>query len=225
MDLRGPSALGEEYLSAIVARYPADDWKNHLKSLDPDALQTLKDFMSLEPSGFGRSESYHNKSGFYQRQFSRGVGSGFVGYSETTNWTLSETQKSCKHNECLSESDLDVVALPYSDTNPHPVAWVDMYMIDKSLTGTTLRDAQAFIAFMMRKSTYISLLLPKDQPPRYLMPAREDVWSDPSIVSQAPLYAKFRPIIDTAVAVTAPNLNADLRDRGSAIDSQLPPSP
>jgi thiamine pyridinylase len=222
VDLKGASTLGELYLSAIAENYGVDDVVRHLSSIDPGAYRTVTELLSFNPLGFGRDEDYHERDGFYQRQFARGVGSAFVGYSETTRYIFTEAAQSCKHGECLSAADIDVGLLPLADKPAKPVAWVDMYMIGAGVSDVKLRDAQAFISFMMQPTTYKQLVIPKDEVPRYLLPARDDIYADAEIVQNAPLYAKFKPIIATATPVTGDNLNDDLRKLGKEIDTELP---
>lgn len=214
MDLEGSSTLGELYLSILVAHYGSAS--EALKRLDPDhldnyAVSVLRSFVAMEPAGFGRDKDYHGRNGFYPRQFARGKGSAFVGYSEDTYYALSETAQSClKDEKCLTQDDLDVAAWPFADEGAKPVAWVDVYMLDSGLEGAKLRDAEAFVKFMTAASTYDVLLLPPDSPPRYLLPARDDVYSDRAI-APAKLYSKFRSVIGVAIPVTAENLNYRLR--------------
>jgi thiamine pyridinylase len=224
IDLKGSSTLGELYLAIVAAHYGFDHISEHLASIDDYALQRLSELLALDPSGFGRDTDYHYRDGFYQKQFARGAGAGFVGYSETTHYVLSEATQSCKHGECLNAAGLDVTVLPFGDNGAKPVAWVDMYMIDADASGATLRDAQAFVSFMMKPATYEALLLPDNNVPRYLLPARADLYANPTMIQNAPLYAKFKPIIDTATPVTAPVLNDNLRKIGKDIDAKLPGS-
>ncbi len=228
MDLKGPTTLGELYLSVLVAHYRSAG--EALKHLDPDnlddyAVAVLQSFVSMEPPGFGRDQDYHLRDGFYARQFARGRGSAFVGYSEDTYYVLEETAQSCLKDECLSRDDLDVALWPFADEGAKPVAWVDMYMMDSRLADAKLRDAEAFIKFMMSVSTYEALLLPPDGSPngvpKYLLPARDDVYSSRKM-SSAPLYPKFRGLIGPAIPVTAEGLNHKLHEVAAALEKVLP---
>jgi thiamine pyridinylase len=228
MDLIGPTTLGELYLSVLVARYGSAG--GALKHLDPDhlddyAVAVLRNFISMEPPGFGRDRDYHRRDGFYARQFARGGGSAFVGYSEDTYYTLNETAQSCLKGQCLGEDDLDVALWPFADEGAKPVAWVDMYMMDSRLTDAKLRDAEAYIKFMMSVSTYETLILPSDGAPdgvpKYLLPARDDVYSDGKMAS-APLYPKFRSLIGSAIPVTEEGLNDKLHKTAEALEKVLP---
>src|SRR5262249_17342442 len=158
---------------------------------DDSAVNTLRSFVAMEPAGFGRDMDYHMRDGFYPRQFARGSGSAYVGYSEDTYYILDETAQSCRKNECLGQDDLEVAKWRFADEGAKPVGWADMFMLDSKLTGAKLRDAEAFIKFMMKLSTYEALLVPADSSTRYLLPARDDLFSDPKLAS-ARLYPQFR---------------------------------
>jgi thiamine pyridinylase len=228
IDLKGPSTLGELYLSILVAHYGSAE--KALKHLDPDrlddyAVAVLRSFLNMEPSGFGRDPNYHRRDGFYARQFVRGSGSAFLGYSEDLYYALDETAQSCLKGECVGVDDIDVALFPFADEGAKAVAWVDMYMLDAGLADTRLRDAEAFIKFMMSVSTYEALLLPKDSTtggvPKYLLPARDDVYRGDKMAS-TPHYSKFRNLIGSAIPVTGEGLNDKLRSVAAALDKVLP---
>jgi len=187
-------------------------------------IESMQRILALEPAGFGRSADYGARDGFYARQFARRAGSAFVGYSEATHDVLDEAATSCRHEDkCLTAADIRVGAWPFSNDGEHQAVWVDMYGIDARVHGTQLRDAEDFIRYAMRAETYRALLVP--QPggtPRYLLPARDDVYRDPAMLQAAPLYPQFRAIIDHGVVVSAPHLQVKLRAAGAAVDAALP---
>jgi hypothetical protein len=178
----------------------------------------------MEPAGFGRDRDYHSRKGFYARQLVRGRGSAFVGLSEDMYYALTEIEQSCLRDECLSKDALDVAPWPFADEGAKPVARVDMYMLDSRLTDAKLRDAEAFIKFMMSISTYEALLMLPNSAPLYLLPARDDVYSDQKLASAAPLYLKFRTVINQAVPVTDEGLNYKLHGVARMLEELLPPS-
>jgi thiamine pyridinylase len=225
MDLKGSSTLGELYLSILVAHYGSAE--EALRHLDPDrpddyATAVLRSFVEMEPAGFGRDRDYHLREGFYPRQFAWGKGSAFVGYAEDTYYALSEMVQSCTKDKCLSKEVLDVAPWPFADEGAKPVAWVDMYFLDPRLADAKLRDAEAFIRFMMSVSTYEALLMPANSPPLYLLPARDDMYSDQKLAKAAPLYPKFRAVIDRAVPVADEGLNYKPHQIAKKIDGLLP---
>jgi hypothetical protein len=118
-----------------------------------------------------------------------------------------------------------VALWPFADEGAKPVGWVDMYMMDARLGDAKLRDAEAFIKFMMRVSTYEALILPPGDgslgAPKYLLPARDDVYAD-SRMASAPLYPKFRALIAPAIPVTGERLNDKLHQTAAALEKVLP---
>jgi len=238
MDLKGSSTLGELYLSILLAHYgSAREALRQIESdnLDDYAKGVLLSFVAMEPAGFGRDSGYHNRDGFYPRQFARGSSSAYVGYSEDTYQALTETAQSCLNGQCLRKVDLDVALWPFADEGAKPVAWVDMYIMDARLTGVKLRDAEALIKFLMRVTTYEAILLPSDGssdgPPKYLLPARDDLYTDAKLLDAdnakdpaARLYPKFRKLIEGATPVTALGLNDKLHKIAGKLDQFLPPS-
>jgi len=194
----------------------------------PDKLliDTMQRILDLEPHGFGRSADYGARDGFYARQFARRAGSAFVGYSEAIHDVLDETATSCRHEDrCLTPADIHVGAWPFSGGGERQAVWVDMYGIDAHVHGALHQDAEDFIRYAMRAETYRELLVPPPGAvPRYLLPAREDVFHDPQILQTAPLYSQFRAIIDRGVVASAPHLQAKLRAAAASVDAALPAS-
>lgn len=229
IDLKGKSTLGELYLDALMDRY--NDGKAALshvdpEMIDPEALRAIERALLLVGPGMGRDEDYHNRTGFYARQFARGSGRVYVGYSEQLYYALSESMQSCRKDEyCLKHSDLQVAEWPMSDRGSSPIAWVDMLIVDANASSSTRMDAEKFVRFMMEVETYRMLLVPaigSGDAPRYLLPAREEAYTDPEILEAAPLYTDLRNRIDRATPLTDSNLNRHLRDIGHNIDKLLP---
>jgi hypothetical protein len=97
-----------------------------------------------------------------------------------------------------------------------------MYMLSPRLRAGALRDAESFVAYMMRLQTYEMLLVPPDGGvPRYLLPARQDSYKDNAIVAAGPLYPKFYSIISRATPITGRSLNARLRQVAPEVDAAL----
>jgi len=193
---------------------------------DEALIQSLQQILMLEPQGFGRSADYDARAGFYARQFARRAGSAFIGYSEATHDILDETATSCRQDDhCLAASDIGIGGWPFSGATGRQNVWVDMYGIDARVHGDLHKDAEDFIRYAMRAETYRALLVP--QPggvPRYLLPARDDLYRDPALLQSAPLYPQFRAIIDHGVVVSAAQLESRLRAAAAAADAALPMS-
>jgi thiamine pyridinylase len=221
-------ALGELVLSLRLGeRGDTTQAVAHLGDPPDKALiQTLQHILMLEPPSFGRSDDYDARAGFYARQFARHAGSAFIGYSEATHDMLDETATSCRHEDhCLTASDIRIGAWPFSGASGRQNVWVDMYGIDARVHGALHADAEDFIRFAMRAETFRALLVPQSGGvPRYLLPARDDVYRDPAVLQAAPLYPQFRAIIDHGVVVSAPHLEAKLRAAAAAANAALPAS-
>jgi len=227
LDMAG-DALGE-----LVFSYRLGESENVAQAVthlgDPPnqrLIESMQRILALEPAGFGRSADYGARDGFYARQFARRTGSAFVGYSEATHDVLDETATSCRHEDhCLTAGEIRVGPWPFSNGGEHQAVWVDMYGIDAHVHGVLQADAEDFIRYAMREQTYRALLAPAPGAiPRYLLPARDDVYHDPRVLQAAPLYPQFRAIIDHGVVVSAPHLQAKLRAAAAAVDSALPVS-
>ena len=227
LDMTGHGQLGELYLATLLATtgQPTAFVLSHLSATpNPAILKRLTAILALEPAGMGRNAAYGEVESFYARQFARRVGSAFVGYSEMTHEVLDETAKACRiEDRCVTADQLRVTALPFADSTIRPSVWVDMFGIDAKLHGKTLTDARAFIAYAVSLPAYRALLIPEPGDiPRYLLPATNAAFDDPAIQQAAPLYPKFRAILEQGVVVTAPHLNASLREAGVHIDAVLP---
>jgi len=227
LDMTEP-ALGELILSYFLGREAsaAGALADVKRGPDPALLRTMQQILALEPAGFGRSLADDAKPGFYARQFARGAGSAFIGYSEATHDILEEGETSCQAGDhCLSQADIHVGPWPFSEAEPHQVVWVDMYGIDAHVHGVLHQDAEDFIRYAMQASTYRALLVPHvGAPPRYLLPARADSYTDKAILAAAPLYARFLPILNNGIVVEAPALNAMLHKAAAAVSAALPAS-
>jgi thiamine pyridinylase len=226
MNMTGSGALGELYLSTLLARdgSPEAALSHVTPDPDPEILARLQRILALEPAGFGRNADYGKRENFYARQFARRAGSAFVGYSEMTHEVLDETAISCRvEDRCVTAADIRVAAFPFADGRVHPTVWVDMFGIDARVHGETLTDAEDFIRYAVSVSAYRALLVPQSgEPPRYLLPATEAAFNDPQILHAAPLYPEFRAIVDQGVVVTVPDLNAKLHDVAAKLDADLP---
>jgi hypothetical protein len=98
-----------------------------------------------------------------------------------------------------------------------------MFGIDARVQGRTLTDAEAFIRYAISVPGYRALLIPAEgEPPRYLLPATRAAFDDPAILAAAPLYPKFKAIVDRGLVVSIPHLSAKLHDVAARIDADLP---
>ncbi|MHB8285779.1 MAG: type 2 periplasmic-binding domain-containing protein, partial [Caulobacteraceae bacterium] len=227
MNMTGADSLGELYLSALLARYGSSQAAlDHVTDTpEPEMMARLKRLLALEPVGFGRDPDYAAREDFYARQFARGAGDAFVGYSELIHDALDETAASCrKEDHCVTASEIHVAPPPFEDHVVRPMVWIDAFGIDARAHGRTLTDAQDFIRYAVSLPAYRALLIPAaGAPPRYLLPATQAALSDPAILAAAPLYRDLIPIVDQGEAIRAPDLTARLHDVALKIDAELPP--
>lgn len=227
IDLKGKSTLGELYLNSLINHYGSVE--EALKRVDPDnidpyPLTQLKRVLELEPRWEGRDETWHSVvTGAYARQFGDGKARALVTYSEGLNYALSEARSCRGASRCRVNVPLQVTPWPLADEEAHQVAWVDVLAIDKSVSATARSDAINLLNMLSDREMYRALLLPTPgDVPRYLLPARSDIYHDPRILRLAPLYRQFRSFIRNATPVTAPGLNARLRAIGKKLDTALP---
>lgn len=231
IDLKGKSTIGEMYLDAAMDRFgsaPSALAKVLPQPIDADLLSDLSRLTKLDPPGLGRDQDFHDYSpGFYGQQFAQRWGRGLVGYSESLYDVLDFTARYCRRDQrCLTQDDIAVADWPADDRGSHPIAWVDTLVMGTSVDvdPAKRRDAETFIRFMTQIDTYKLLLLPGDHDvPRYLLPARDDLYSDGELLAAARLYPEFRAHMANATAVTGPLLNITLRARAVDIDGKLPP--
>ena len=227
MDLKGIGALGEFYLSTLTADAPrrADAEARITPEPDPVILTRIERTLAMEPQGFGRNAAYGAREDFYARQFGRGGGDAFLGYSELTHDALDEAQTCRVEEHCVTAGEIGVAAFPFRDGVSRPTVWVDLFGVDARVHGRRLADAEAFIRYAVSLPVYRALLIPAaGAPPRYLLPATEAAFADPAILQAAPLYPKFKAIMDQGVVVSTPHLNAALHAVAAQIDKDLPPS-
>ncbi len=98
------------------------------------------------------------------------------------------------------------------------LSWVDIMAVREGLTDIQIQDATSLIKFYTSFKTNKDLLIPEwGKAPRYLLPARKDLYSNPEILDEAPLYERFYEIVQKATAITGPALNQNLRQIGKKI--------
>lgn len=194
-DLKGKSTLGEFYLETAVDHFGSSQAAlPHLSSVEPLLKNDLARLAALCDRGFCRNQDFHDKKPqIYTRQFARGGGRALIGYSESLHSTLEESNDACTPSEqCLSDSDIDVVQFPSDDAGRHQISWVDSFVLDSNCKGQCITDAVAFVSFMNSTSTYKQILLNEGSAPAYLLPAKASLYSDPEVTKVAHLYPKLK---------------------------------
>ncbi len=221
IDMKGRSTLGELYLKSAFDRYV--DWPKvepHIRDFDNDLQADLRRALTLCDKGFCRDSDYHYATGFYGRLFARGMARALVGYSELLYEILLEAKTACPKGRCVTDQNIDVIALPLDDRGAQPISWVDSLMIDRDCDAQCRRDATLFIQFYNSEETLLKALM--TTPPRYLLPARTSLYDNAALMAAAPLYRKLKTFIEVAEAPTGKQLNDLLRRNGKTLDKNLP---
>jgi thiamine pyridinylase len=222
-DFKGKSTLGEFYLMSLFDRYGT--WaavESHLGGLEQTQVNDVMRLAALCRQGYCHDEGRHDKTGSYGGDFARGKARTLVGYSETLYYVGAEKRLCGDADGCLSPDELDAGLVPVDDRGVTPMVWVDSFVISASCTGQCERNVLAFVRFVNSEETQRLVLT--GSPPRYLLPARASLYSDPTVLKAAPLYPKLKSLVENAESPSSPGLNARLRDDGKAIDGLLPKS-
>lgn len=226
IDLKGKTTLGELYLDSEFDRHEL--WslvQQHLpiEALDSETEKDLGRAMRLCEVGYCRSDEYHDKTGFYARQFARNRARALVGYSEQLFYLLSESQQSCLASErCLTDMDISVKELALADRGSHPISWVDMLTIDKECKGQCKEDASKFIRFVNSEEVLLKVLTPTpEHPSRYLLPAKRSMYGVNELIQKAPLLPRFKELIEKTEVPTGTQLAEQLQNIGKQLNARL----
>jgi thiamine pyridinylase len=226
IDLKGKSTLGEMYLTSLLGNYgSAEAALAHVNpdNLDEPAKTAIRRALAMAPRWHGRDDTWHSLTGSYAREFGAGRGRALVSYSEGLHYAISESRGCRPSQDCPKPARVAAVPWPLSDNAVRQIAWVDLLVIDKAATGPTLSDATNLIKLIHSREMYRKLLAPPTgEAPRYLLPARTDIYQDKKVTSQAPLYKTFFRFIKDATPITSPDLNTKLRKIGKKLDEELP---
>ncbi|MBK7233811.1 MAG: hypothetical protein IPH93_16510 [Saprospiraceae bacterium] len=225
IDLKGRLTLGELYADALFDQYKdVDVVKKYtsISSLDKSAINNLNRVPKMTFSNWGRIDDYHNKVGFYQKQFAKANGRAFVGYSESLFYILDEINNSCYNEEgCIPNNQISITEFPLSENGSTQVGWVDALALDSKLTGQKLNDATTFINFMISKESYHSALIPDfGSSPRYLLPAYHRFYNDCLVLQNAPYYKQLYPLALKIISFTEIGISPDLRQIGKKLDKE-----
>lgn len=227
IDLEGRLTLGELYLDALLDKYKTLSSAAPFVAVanrDQGVVDDLKKVRQLCDRELCRDNDYHDRVGFYARLFARGQGRALVGYSERLYYVDNEAQNACRKGECQGLDRINMVPLPLSSNGSQPFAWVDSFTVASQCSTQCLLDAEAFIRETASVEAVRAQLTPGwGESPRYLMPALADLYSDPQLLTRAPLYPKLHPAVQSAVAVREAGLHKALQEMGSHLDkNELP---
>jgi thiamine pyridinylase len=224
VDLMGKSTLGEFYLNAAVDHFK--DWNEvaaHAGAFDKTLEKDLVSIRDLCEQKTCRDEDKHQTS-FFAQQFGGKHARALIGYSESLNGALelaADRSKCLTAGSCLNDADIDVEELPLDSHASKAMSWVDSFVIDKKCEQQCLTDATEFIRFMNDDDVYMSILLPQDGVPAYLLPAKASLYSRQDLLSHAHLYPKLRSIIESSEVPSDLGLNEQLRNIGRRVDKDL----
>src|SRR5436190_23174234 len=233
-DMHGKSTLGEIYLSALVDEYQnAGEAVSHLgdpTKLDPAASKTPSRIFWLCPGGINNNSKYHSNGQFYSRQFAHRKARVKISYSEYLYYVGDEFLHGVATEENgigdPNKDEIGVIGAPFADNDHKVLAWVDAVCLRANLTGETKRDAMDFIAAYTGDEFNRAVLTPSPgDAPRYLLPARTALYTDPMILKTAPIYPQLKKIVQDAVTVTASNLNGRLQKIGEELSKHVADAP
>lgn len=236
VDLDGKSTLGEKYLDAVLDAYQTpDEALKHVSSASPDAgaIRSLNRLFALCPGGLCDSEKHHDSDQFYAKQFAHRKARALIGYSERMYYVVDENINGVREDEAAVGSisfvwndttktyqptgnyDVDVVSAPLADNGSKMLAWVDVLTLRNGLDQQKRQDALELIRFFNSEKFTAEILVPElGNAPRYLLPARNSLYTNPALLQAAPLYKKFHQIMEQSVSLTGRNLNNELRNIG-----------
>jgi thiamine pyridinylase len=239
VDLQGKSTLGEKYMDAVLDIYQSpEEALKHVSSAapDPNAIRSLDRLFALCPGGLCDSEKHHQSDQYYAKQFAHRKARALIGYSERMYYVVDEFINGLREDESgvgsisfvwndatkaydiIGLNDVDVVSAPLADSGSKMLAWVDILSLRSGLDEQTRKDANELIKFFNSEKFNTELLMPSyGSAPRYLLPARNSIYTNHTLLQAAPLYNRFFEIMKQSVSLTGPNLNGNLRDIGKGI--------
>lgn len=239
VDMQGKSTLGEKYLDAVLDIYQnPNEALKHVSSTSPDigAIRSLNRLFALCPGGLCDSEKHHDSDQFYAKQFAHRKSRALIGYSERMYYVVDEFINGVREDEAAVGSisfawndttktydpvgvyDVDVVSAPLADNGSKGLAWVDVLTIRTGIDQQKRKDAQELITFFNSEKFTAELLIPTfGSAPRYLLPARNSLYTNRGLLQAAPLYTRFHEVMKQSISLAAPKLNDELRMIGKGL--------
>ena len=225
IDMKGKLTVGELYADALMDQYNNLDTVIKyatVNNLNMPTINNLNRIPDITYTDWGRVDAYHDKAGFYQKQFAKGNGRALVGYSESLYFVLNEMMNSCYNEEGCLVNNLGISEVPFSDKGSNPLGWVDAFGIDSKVTGDKLRDATGFLMYMMSNDVYLKALIPDwGDAPRYLLPIYRSMYANPILLKNAPYYQKLLPLVERIITVSADGISPALRQVGKKLDKDF----
>ena len=211
--------MGEWYLTALSETVDSNALFGAVTSAsDSKVIATVQRVLNMCPTGFCRSNDFHNRDGFYSRMFVRGLGRAYIGYSESLHDALTEYANVCTASSgCVSPDDIAIRRLPQAPGRS-AIGWVDVLAVDKRLTSRKLGLAHKWIDYVTSSDAYRAVLNGKEAPPRYLLPAVQLSKE----IEGAPRYPDFFREFGDRVTLSGAGIGAKLAPRSCTLNCALP---
>ncbi|MBF0407460.1 MAG: hypothetical protein HQM10_08900 [Candidatus Riflebacteria bacterium] len=225
-NMKGRSTIGGKYLDAMLDIYQTPDKTlKHVFCPTPDvlAINSLKRLSALR-TGDDNSDKCNAK------HFAHRKSRALLGYSEHMYYVVDEFINGISSDEAAVGSfsfvfndtkqinepvgawDIDVVSAPMADNGSKPLARVDALTIRSGVDSAKRRDALELISFFNSEKFTAKLLIPEfGNAPRYLLPARNSLYTNPDLLRAAPLYSKFHEIMKHSITLSASKLCEKIR--------------
>jgi len=162
-----------------------------------------------------------------------------VGYSERLHFTVDHYLNGVREDQpgvgkitfewndttstydAAGADDIDAVPATLSDSGMTMLSWVDVLSVRKGVSEQVRKDACEFIRFFNSSDRTASFLIPEyGHAPRYLLPAHRSIYANPRLLKAAPLYRTFCDIMQSGIAISAPELNGRLRKIGKKLETE-----
>lgn len=226
IDMGGHYTLGELYVDCLIDQ--GLSLAEILTSLNTGelyqpAIDAMTRILFLSDVGLARSDLAHDAwPPYFTHEFAHGRGRALVGYSERLYYILSEIKSPTDPTPVVDPQRIRAKLFNQGASTARSLAWVDCFVIDKSLNGRRLDAAYNFLQFVTSDEAYLLALLPPESPPQYLLPAYKMVFTIPELVRQAPLYSDFLTSLNGVQSFSAPSLGNTLRRVGDKVNKTLP---
>jgi thiamine pyridinylase len=226
IDWKGHSTLNELYADSLLdlGLSPCETLTALTSDqLHPAAKSALSELIALSDIGSGRSEVAHEAwPPYYALEFAHGRGRALVGYSERMHHILQEIGAPTDSTPVVDPRTVSVKLYNQGGETGVPLLWVDSFAIAAGVTGEKLEAARKFLTFVVQDEIYREVLLLEGKAPQYLLPAYRNLFNDPALLMEAPLYSEFLPGLENAATLVGAGLPAAIEKTGALLDRELP---
>ncbi len=226
IDMAGHYTLGELYADCMLDQgLTIHEVLENIESgsLYQPAVDAMTKLLYLSDVGLSRSELAHNVwPPYFTHEFAHARGRALIGYSESLFYILSEIKQPTDFTPTIDPQRIRAKLLNQGKASASSLAWVDSFVIDKSLRGRRLDAAYKFLEFVTSDKAYVSALFPPASPSQYLLPAYRKTFTVPEIINKAPLYPDFLSCLGNVKSFSTPSLGDKLRKYGEMLDKKLP---